>query len=74
MGIEEGTFPQVTAQNESRHGRKRIEMQAERPAAISRPPTLDNAPQRGAGIEPKGQLGRLKADDKLRAAREAFVG
>src|SRR4029077_13572928 len=45
-----------------------------RAAEIARPPTLDDASQGRTGIEPQGQLRRLKAHHKLRAACPTLVG
>jgi len=64
---------QKTAQNQARDRRQRIEVNAEGPAAVAGPATLDDSRHRGARVEPDGKLGRLEADDEIRPFADALV-
>jgi hypothetical protein len=74
LGRRQGKLPQMSPEDESRHGGQRLESQPEGAPRVSRAAPLDDACHAGERIEPDRQLGSLEADDELGPLLDTFIG
>jgi hypothetical protein len=74
LGRGSGSPAQVPAQNDSRDGRETSKTKAKSSAVVAQASPGHEARDGRSGIEPYGQLGGSKADEKFGAGVEGLIG